>query len=385
MRTLDSTPVDDGFWMPAEWDPHDGCWLVWPQNGYVWREGARPAQRALAALANAVADTDEQVTVTVTGDQYAHARVVLDSRIRVVESATWLGWARDIAPTFVVDGAGRRRGVDFAFNGYGNRYPYWATDDQYARKVLDLTSTDRYRAPLVVEGGAFHVDGDGTALVTAETLLDPARNDSPTRAAMEDLLHSYLGITRTLWIEWGLTHDETRGHVDNMACFASPGVVCLTWTDDEHDPQYERSAQALEALENATDARGRPVRVEKLPMPGPLYLTDDEARGIDSLAPLAHAPQRPRLAASYANFYLAADHLFVPLLDPEHDDEALACLSRIYSRHTVVGVATRELLLGGGNIHCATQQLPTAHRASLAVPTGTPHRKCTIDATGRRG
>ncbi|MGY6021921.1 agmatine deiminase [Streptomyces spinosirectus] len=359
MRTLGTTPAADGFRMPAEWERHDGCWMVWPQNGYVWREGARPAQRALAALANAVADTGEDVTVTVTGDQYAHARSSLDSRVRVVEVTSWLGWARDIAPTFVVDDTGRRRGVDFAFNGYGNRYPYWATDDQYARKVLDLTATDRYRAPLVVEGGAFHVDGEGTALVTAENLLDPARNSGPTRTAMEELLAAYLGVTRTVWLDRGLTHDATLGHVDNMACFAAPGLVCLTWTDDTRDPQYERSARALEQLRGATDARGRTLRVEKLPLPGPLHATEGEMRGTDSHTSPARHPRPPRLAASYANFYLSADHLFVPLLDPGYDDEALTRLARIFPDHTVVGIPTRELLLGGGNIHCATQQMPS--------------------------
>ncbi|MGI5233046.1 agmatine deiminase [Actinoallomurus sp. CA-142502] len=356
MRTLESTPAADGFRMPAEWEPHEGCWMAWPQNGYVWREGARPAQRALAAVANALADVGEQVTVTVTGDQYAHARAVLDGRVRVVETTCWLGWARDIAPTYVVDREGRRRGVDFAFNGYGARYPYWATDDQYARKVLDLTGTDRYRAPMVLEGGAFHVDGEGTALVTAETLLDPDRNPAPSQPAMEKLLHDYLGVTRTVWIEWGLTCDETRGHVDNIACFAAPGVVCLTWTDDPRDPQYERSARALEDLRHATDARGRTLRVEKLPLPGPLHRTDEEARGVDTLGVPDTGPGR--LAASYANFYLTSDHVFAPLLDPEHDDEAMLRLGRIFPNHTVVGLPTRELLLGGGNIHCATQQIP---------------------------
>ncbi|MCM3810884.1 agmatine deiminase [Streptomyces sp. DR7-3] len=375
MRTVESTPAADGFRMPAEWEPHDGCWMAWPHNGYVWREGARPAQRALAALANAVADTGEAVTVTVTGDQYAHARSRLDSRVRVVETTSWLGWARDIAPTFVVDGTGRRRGVDFAFNGYGNRYPYWATDDQYAQRVLDLTATDRYRAPLVLEGGSFHVDGQGTALVTAETLLDPARNDSPSRAAMHHLMAAYLGVTRTVWIEWGLACDGTRGHVDNMTCFAAPGVVCLTWTDDTSDPQYERSARALEDLRNVQDARGRTLRVEKLPLPGPLYATEAELRGTDRHGvPTTGTAPRPRLAASYANFYATQDHLFVPLLDPEHDDEALARLARIHPHHTVVGLPTRELLLGGGNIHCATQQIPS----SSAVATGP------VSGAGRR-
>ena len=226
MRTLESTPAADGFRMPAEWHPHDGCLMAWPQNGYVWREGARPAQRVVAAVANAIAETGEPVTVTVAGDQYAHARSRLGDRVRVVETAVWMGWARDIAPTFVVDGRGRRRGVDFRFNGYGARYPYWPTDDQYARKLLDLTGTDRYRTSLVLEGGGFHVDGAGTCLVTAETLLDPDRNPGADRAGMEALLRDHLGVTTIIWLERGLIDDETRGHVDNLACFAAPASCC---------------------------------------------------------------------------------------------------------------------------------------------------------------
>ncbi|MER7413180.1 agmatine deiminase family protein [Streptomyces cacaoi] len=403
MRTLESTPAADGFAMPAEWEPHDGCWLAWPQNGYVWRNGARPAQRDIARLANALADTGEQVTVTVAGDQYPHARALLDGRVRVLEMSSWLAWARDAAPTFVVDAEGRRRGVDFPFNGYGGQYPSWVTDDRYASKVLDATRTERYRAPLVLEGGAFHVDGRGTCLVTAETLLDPARNPSPCRDEMTALLRDHLGVTKVIWLERGLAYDATRGHVDNMACFAAPGVVCLAWTDDERDPQYERSAAALEQLAGETDAEGRPLRVEKLHVPGPLLVSDEEASGIDAVRPPGRS--RPgghprgravgggpgngpdgtrgtgsgsgpaRLPASYCNFYVTADHLFAPLLDPDHDDQAMSVLSRVFPRHTVVGLPTRELLLGGGNIHCATQQIPSRiRRTDPTGPAATPRR-----------
>jgi agmatine deiminase len=239
MRTLDSTPAADGFAMPAEWEPHP------------------------------------------------HARAVLDGRVRVVETSAWPAWARDVAPTFVVDAEGRRRGVDFPFNGYGDQYPYWPTDDQYARKVLDSTRTERYRAPLVLEGGAFHVDGRGTCLVTAETLLDPARNPDPCRDRMTALLRDCLGVTQVIWLGQGLAYDTTRGHVDTLACFAAPGVVCLAWTDDERDPQYERGAAALEQLKGQTDAEGRPLRVEKLHVPGPLLVSDEEARGVDAVRPPA--------------------------------------------------------------------------------------------------
>lgn len=361
MRTLPGTPAADGFAMPAEWAPHDGCVLAWPENGYAWRLGARPAQRALATLANAIAETGEHVTVTTGAEQYAAARATLDGRIRVVETGTWLGWARDVAPTFVLDATGRRRGVDFPFDGYGRRSPQWTVDDRYAGRILDLTGTDRYRARLVVEGGGVHVDGEGTCLVTAESVLDPRRNPGTDRAAAETALREHLGVHTVLWLERGLAYDATGGHVDNMACFAAPGVVLLAWTDDTGDPQYERSAAALERLRASTDAAGRRLRVETLPLPRPGYPTAEEAAGLDPVP--GGRPPTGRLAASYVNFYLANGHVLAPLLDPDRDDAALATLSRLFPDRTVVGLDTRELLLGGGNIHCATQQIPAVREA----------------------
>jgi agmatine deiminase len=353
VRTLPGTPAADGYAMPAERAPHDACWLAWPENGYAWRHGARHAQRAVATLANAIAETGEQVTVTTSDDQYPHARSTLDGRVRVVETSSWLAWARDVAPTFVLDAHGHRRGIDFAFDGYRQRYPYWPVDDRYAGKVLDLTGTDRYRARLVTEGGAFHVDGDGTCLVTAEALLD--RNPHLTRDQIAAALGDHLGVDTVLWIEHGLLDDPTA-HVDNVAAFVEPGVVVLAWTDDPADPQHDRCARAYDELRTATDARGRPLRVEKLPLPRPRRATDEELDGVDSIT--GGHPPATRLPASYCNYYLANGHVLMPLLDPDRDAEAAAVLSRLFTDRTVVGLETRELLLGGGNIHCATQQVP---------------------------
>ncbi len=47
-----------------------------------------------------------------------------------------------------------------------------------------------------------------------------------------------LDCAQVLWLPKGLYADEdTNGHVDNVACFARPGAVLLSWTDDESDPQ----------------------------------------------------------------------------------------------------------------------------------------------------
>ena len=163
-ETFDSTPAADGFHMPAEWEPHDGCWMVWPERPDNWRWGAKPAQAAFAAVAHAIA-AGEQVTMAVSAAQYEHCRSVLAPEIRVVEMSSNDAWMRDIGPTFVIDGRGQRRGVDWRFNAWGGLegglYFPWDADDQVASKVLEIERTGRYRAPIVLEGGSIHVDGAG--------------------------------------------------------------------------------------------------------------------------------------------------------------------------------------------------------------------------------
>ena len=178
-----------------------------------------------------------------------------------------------------------------------------------------------------------------------------------TKERMEALLREYLGVSGFIWLGRGLFNDETDGHIDNLACFVAPGKVCLTWTDDGADPQYAISRDAWQRLSEARDARGRRLQVTKLPMPGPLYMTEQEARG---LAPGSGKPRRAgeRMAGSYANFYFANGGLIMPLLDPRTDTLAAQCLQRLCPGRRVVGVPAREILLGGGGIHCITQQVP---------------------------
>jgi agmatine deiminase len=157
-----------------------------------------------------------------------------------------------------------------------------------------------------------------------------------------------------------LFNDETDGHIDNIACFIRPGEVALTWTEDTRDPQHRISRDAFERLAEQRDARGRRLRVHKLPMPGPLYMTRAEAAGVLTRAGARPRRARERLAASYVNFYIANDGVIAPLLDPLQDGRMLAILRRLFPGRRVVGVPAREILLGGGNIHCITQQIPAA-------------------------
>jgi agmatine deiminase len=365
-HTLPGTPAADGFRMPGEFEPHAGCWLLWPERPDNWREAARPAQLAFAQVAAAIARF-EPVTVGVSAAHYQAARALLAERVRVVEMAHDDAWMRDVGPSCVVNGRGTVRGVDWHFNAWGGLngglYFPWDQDDLVARKVLETERLDRYRAPMVNEGGAIHVDGEGTALVTEQCVLNPNRNPRFERSDVEQRLREFLGVSQIIWLGRGVVNDETSGHIDNLACFVRPGVVCLSWTDRRRDPQYVISLDAFERLQQARDARGRRLRVVRLPLPGPLYMRAREAAGI-----IAQEGSRPRgagerLAASYVNFYIANGGIVMPLLDARTDALAAARLKRLFPGRRVVGVPAREILLGGGNIHCITQQIPSGTRS----------------------
>jgi agmatine deiminase len=360
-RTLATTPATDGFWMPAEFEPHEGCWMLWPERPDNWRARAVPAQRAFAAVAAAIARF-EAVTVGVSAGQYAQARAQLHAGVRVVELSSDDAWMRDVGPSFLINSVGELRGVDWGFNAWGGLYRPYGLDDAVAQKVLELERAPRYRAPFINEGGAIHVDGQGTVLVTEQCLLNRNRNPTLSRAQIEAQLRRYLGVCCVIWLGKGVIADETSGHIDNLACFARPGEVCLTWCADPHDPQHRVSQDAFERLMAARDARGRRLKVHKLPSPGPLFITRRESAGIGRGRRIRSLAAGLRLAGSYVNFYLANGALVLPLLDERTDAAARRALRRIFPRRRIIGVGAREILLGGGNIHCITQQQPARHR-----------------------
>jgi agmatine deiminase len=360
-QTLPATPAADGFHMPGEFEPHDGCWMLWPERPDVWRLNGAPAQKAFASVATAIA-TSEPVTVGVSTTQFCNARSLLPAAVRVVELSSDDAWMRDVGPTFVCNERGDSRGVDWQFNAWGGKqgglYPNWDRDQQVAQKVLEIERVDRYQANWVMEGGAVHVDGCGTALVTEECLLNANRNPDLDVGSIELLLHEYLGVTTVIWLGRGVPNDETDGHIDELCCFVKPGVVLLTWTDNRRDPLYAICRDAQARLQAARDARGKRLAIHTVPQPGPLFVSAREASGVARKRGTLPRQARDRLPASYINFYIGNKVIVMPLLDPRYDTAVARQLARLFPTRRIVGVQAREILLGGGGIHCITQQVP---------------------------
>lgn len=379
VNKLHTKPSADGFYMPAEYSEQKGCLMIWPERPGSWNYGAANARVAFAKIANEIAESEE-VYMLVSEKEYQGACEILgiagkfsrqgayemtgnNDRIHLIVADTDDAWARDTGATFVINGD-ERRAIDWQFNAWGGEYDglyaHWDKDQEVAGIIAKAIGDKIYDARhFVLEGGSIHVDGEGTLLTTEECLLSPGRNPHMSKEEIEQELKDYLGVKKIIWLPEGIYNDETNGHVDNFCCFTAPGEVLLAWTDDENDPQYERSAKALEILKHETDAQGRKMKITKLPIPAkPICITEEDLQGYEFEEGEDFREVGERLAASYVNFYIANDSVLVPQFGDTNDSVALEIIGKCFPTRRVVGIEARDILTGGGNIHCITQQIP---------------------------
>lgn len=360
-----STPKRDGYRMPGEFELQERIWMLWPHRPDNWRNGAKPAQKAYADVARAIARF-EPVVVGAKPEDYDHARFEFenDDNILVIEMESDDAWIRDCGPTFVKNDDGDVRAVHWHFNAWGGLYDGlyfpWNNDALVGVKVSDLAHAVRYRPDtFVLEGGSIHVDGEGTVMTTEMCLLSEGRNPDLTKEDIEGYLKEYLDVEKVIWIKDGIDPEETNGHIDDVACFVAPGEVACIWTDDEDNPFYEAAHAAYDTLANATDAKGRKLKVHKLTMPKvPTYMTQEEVDSIDVVEGTLPRTTEDYAIASYMNFLIVNDAIIFPQYGDEYDDLARDQVQAMFPDREIVGVPTREIAYGGGNIHCITQQEP---------------------------
>ena len=334
-------PANDGFFMPPEWAPHARCWMAWPCREDLWGDRLSAVREAYAEVAKEISRF-EPVTMIANPHDVAEASLSCGSGVSCLSLTHDDSWARDSGPTFVVDRRGGVAGIDWVFNAWGGKYQPFDEDAQMARRILEQLELPRYAAPLVMEGGAIHTDGEGTLLTTEQCLLNENRNPDLSRDAVEALLRDHLGIETVIWLAGDPLDDETDGHIDNLACFLAPGVVLAQHPGPESAPNHAALAENLKRLRDARDARGRALEVVEMPQPQTQL---EDHRG---------AP----LLASYVNFYLANGAVVAPGFEDPADQKAYEILRQAFPDREVVQIDTLEIVYGGGGIHCITQQQP---------------------------
>lgn len=358
-------PVKDGFFMPAEFSPQQGVILIWPTRPGSWGVDPTGAQNAFCKIMRA-ASGSERVYLLADSAHGDEARAATDGYATVLEIESDDAWARDVGPTFVTDGAAVR-GISWRFNAWGGAidglYAHWEKDDAVATAFCDALGCECYDAgEFVLEGGSICSDGEGTLLVTEACLLSAGRNPGLSKPEIKQKLKQYLGVDKILWLPRGVYNDETNEHVDNVCAFIAPGEVVLAWTDDPTDPQYALSRADYDYLLNETDAKGRALTIHKLPIPDhPVLVRESDCAGFAFEEGEDTREPGERLAASYVNFFFTNDAVLLPQFggeNAESDARAIGIMTRLCPNREIVPISARTILLGGGNIHCITQQIP---------------------------
>jgi len=357
------TPKKAGYRMSAEYEPHHGTLMIWPTRPGSWPFQGKAAKKAFSQIIKTIAE-GERVYLLVEQDHLSEAQSYLGEKVVYLDIPTNDAWARDTGPTILVNDKRERLAVDWSFNAWGGAvdglYQDYEEDNQVASRFAEALGMPVYDAKhFVLEGGAIHSDGQGTILVTESCLLSAGRNPHLSKEEIERRLLNYLGAEKVVWLPYGIYQDETNEHVDNVAAFVGPAELVLAWTDDQNDPQYAMSAADLELLEKETDAKGRPFTIHKLPIPAVRQVvTEEDLPGYIYEEGEEERYAGERLAASYVNFYIANKAVLVPQFQDKNDQVAVDILSKCFPDRKVVGIPARDILLGGGNIHCITQQIP---------------------------
>lgn len=336
-------PKQLGFKMPPEWTTHERTLISWPvQDSMCFPDDYTAVSKGYKELVTAIAEF-EPVTVLVNESQLAEVKdAITGENIELLTIEHNDAWLRDNGPTFIKNEQGERAAVNWQFNSWGGKYAPWDLDNAVAPKVLDHFGVKQFDAPLIMEGGSFHVDGEGTLITTEECLLNDNRNPNMTREQIEEALRNYLNVEKIIWLKRGLSGDETDGHVDNIACFAAPGKIILQVCHDPEDENYEITIENLEILKNTTDAKGRSLEIIEIEQP-PKRMFEDS-----------------RLTLSYLNFYFVNGGIILPVFGEdaaEADQKAIEILEKTFPNHQVRTIDGMAVIKEGGNVHCTTQQM----------------------------
>lgn len=324
------------FRMPAEWAPQDWIWIGFPAHAELWEENLAPAQEQMAAFANAVAETGQQVRLVVR-DAAAEVRArELVSGAVVIERHPYGDiWLRDTGPLTVLGADGTRRAQGFGFNGWGGKY-LLEGDQETGASLAAAGGLPYVRADWVLEGGAVESDGAGLVVTTEQCLLNPNRNPHLSRADIAARLERDLGFERILWLGEGLAGDHTDGHVDNLARLVAPGTLAVPVASGANDPNAGVYADAR--------ARARAFGLQVRDVPSPGWMGEgDEAE-----------------PTSYMNFAITNQLVVVPTYGSLHDDEAVAAIGDLFPGRAAIGLRADAVLTGGGSFHCASQHVPAA-------------------------
>lgn len=345
---MSQTPVQAGFYFPAEWLPHTATWVTWPHNPNTWPHCFKEAQEDFAGLVAAIAEDEHCHVIATAANQPAIELKLkqLQANFTQIQFHDWPtndSWVRDYGPTFLISrqNDGRLATCDFTYNGWGQKYPPFDDDQRIGKRITEDQSATHFPAPMTFEGGAIETDGKGRLLTTRFCALNANRNPGMTQEDAEQVFRDYLGVEEVWWLPGNpIEGDDTDGHIDQIARFTPSGAIVIATCEDPALEDYEKAEENLAALKQYVANTEQAPEIVLLPMPAPIEMGGQT------------------LPASYTNFYITNRCVLVPQFDDPNDQIALERLQRCFPNRVAKPLSSRFLADGLGSFHCLTQQQP---------------------------
>lgn len=340
------TTNPDGFYFPAEWEPHRATWLSWPHNPDTWVGEIDSIFNGYLHFIKEIS-RNEQVCLNVSDlKMEQEARGMLSQRdvplhnVEFYHHPTNDAWCRDHGPCFLLHTDGRKMIINWKYHAWGEKYPPYILDNSIPERISQALGLEFMNPNLVLEGGSVEFNGAGTLLTTKSCLLNPNRNPSMSQQELEEMLLRFFGVKQVLWLEQGIAGDDTDGHIDTICRFVNASSLVTVLEEDPLELNFEPLQDNYRALAKMKLWNGRHPEIITLPMPSPKF----------------HKSQR--LPASYANFYICNGAVLVPTYRDPKDQEALAILRDLFKTRSVIGIDCLEIIKGLGGLHCLCMQEP---------------------------
>ena len=343
---MENTPKNLGFTTPAEWAPHSAVWLAWPHDEITFPDRVEKVEKTFVEIIQAIHQSEPVNLLVLDERMQSRVRELLEkaevdvSKIFFYITTYADVWLRDYGPMYIKNFTTTEKAwVKWEYNAY-NKFPTLLRDNEVFLNIKYKLEGDMFKPGIVMEGGSIEINGVGALVTTEQCLLNPNRNPNLSKDKIEDYLKDYLGVSKIIWLPEGIINDHTDGHIDDVLKFVNANTILCGYEEDKNDPNFKILDENYKILENSTDQDGKPFNLIKLPMPHMDY--DDGTK-----APV-----------SYANFYIGNTVVLVPTFNDSNDAKALSIIESSFPDKKIVGINCRDLIYGGGAIHCITCQEP---------------------------
>ena len=343
------------FRMPAEWEPQKSVWIAWPYNKNDWPDLYHLIPEVIIKIVSKISEKQK-------------VNLIIHKKIKIIKKLLKKGkcklsninfykiktdriWLRDSGPIFIINKKLKEKLIlNFGFNGWA-KYRNYKNDNKINDKISKFTNIKNIKPSIkiknalrkiIMEGGAFDVNGSGSILITEECLLGKKqeRNKNFKKKDYENLFNKYLNITNFIWLKKGIIGDDTHGHVDDITRFVSHDTIMTAVENNRNDKNYKILLQNLKILKKSKNENGKKFKIIKVPMPSALFIN------------------KIRVPASYMNFYICNNKVLVPIFKVKEDKKVIRIFKNYFKNKKIEQIDCSNLIWGFGAIHCMTQQEP---------------------------